>query len=242
MAESNRLISVESQTEHSLTSGKSETRIFVKMYVSAVRDGLIADMGARNWTTLCVIASFMDGKGECYPTQAQIAKGLGVSRQTANKYVNDLLEYRWQEQAVVTAEQARDNGQFTVLKYELNTKYLEPAKINDFAVTSFLMPHGGLVLSMEERIRNRSISGYSRWVDAVKKQADFSCVKCGSKKDLVAHHINNYRDFPEGRTDVSNGACLCSPCHYLFHGIYGMSGTNVLDFENFMRSDCHDEG
>jgi len=88
------------------------------MYVSAVRDGLIADMGPRNWTALCVIASFMDGKGECYPTQAQIAKGLGVSRQSANKYVNDLLEYHWQGQAVVTAIKAREsNGRWENTRY-----------------------------------------------------------------------------------------------------------------------------
>lgn len=110
MNRENRLISVESQTEHSVTTGVSETRIFVKMYVSAVRDGLIADMGPRNWTTLCVVASFMDADGKCYPTQSQIAKGLGVSRQSANKYINDLTEYRWQGQAVVTKVKARDEG------------------------------------------------------------------------------------------------------------------------------------
>lgn len=115
-----KLISVETQTEHSITTGKSETRIFVKMYVNAVRSGLIADMGARNWTTLCVIASFMEASGDCWPTQSQIAKGLGVSRQTANKYVSDLVNYRWQGQAVVTSRKRRgefgrwDNTVYTV--------------------------------------------------------------------------------------------------------------------------------
>jgi hypothetical protein len=117
----NNLVSIESQSEYNLTSGKSETRIFVKMYVSAVRTGLIADMGTKNWTTLCVIASFMNEKGECYPTQGYIADGLGVSRQTANKYVNDLLEYRWHGKPVITAIKGRekggkfDNTRYTVL-------------------------------------------------------------------------------------------------------------------------------
>lgn len=116
-----RLISVESQTEHSLTSGKSETRIFVKMYVDARKAGLIADMGDRNWTTLCIIASFMDERGECYPTQAQIASALNVSRQSANSRVKKLAEYRWQGRPVIEVTKGRtvdgrwDNARYTVL-------------------------------------------------------------------------------------------------------------------------------
>ena len=113
------LVSVERQHEYSIEKGETETRIFVKMYVDAVRSGLIADMGPKNWTTLCVIASFMNEKGECYPTQDQIAKGLGVSRQTANKYVNDLLEYRWQGQPVIRVIKEREKGQFTNNRYTI---------------------------------------------------------------------------------------------------------------------------
>lgn len=111
------LVSVERQTEYSIEKRTSETRIFVKMYVDAVRDGLIADMGPKNWTTLCVIASFMNEKGECYPTQDQIAKGLGVSRQTANKYVSDLLKYRWHGQPVIRVVKIRENGKFSSCRY-----------------------------------------------------------------------------------------------------------------------------
>ena len=44
----NELVSVVSQTEHNLTEGKSETKIYLKMYVDAVRYGLLADMGDNN--------------------------------------------------------------------------------------------------------------------------------------------------------------------------------------------------
>lgn len=116
-----KLISVEAQTEHSLTDGKAETRIFVKMYVDAVKGGLIADMGDSNWRTLCVIASFMDAQGNCWPTQDQIARGLGVSRQAASARIRKLLDYRWQGRSLVTAVKGRtedgkwDNTRYTVM-------------------------------------------------------------------------------------------------------------------------------
>lgn len=119
MTQEQRLVSVESQTEYSVTSGATETRIFVKMYVDAAKAGLIADMGAQNWTTLCVIASFMDAAGNCYPTQEQIARYLGVNRQTANKYVRSLVDYRWRGHPVIRAIRKRDenNGRWESTRY-----------------------------------------------------------------------------------------------------------------------------
>jgi biotin operon repressor len=116
------LVSIETQSEYSLTTGKKETRIFVKMYVDAVKSGLIADMGAERWQTLCVLASFMNEKGECYPTQEQIAKALGISREAANRRIKSLCEYRWNGRPIVVKEKRRDdktqrweNAHYTIL-------------------------------------------------------------------------------------------------------------------------------
>lgn len=117
----NNLVSIEAQTEYSVTNGKSETRIFIKMYVDAVHSGLLADMGDSNWRTLCVIAAHMDVKGNCWPTQDYIAKGLGVSRQAASARIRKLLDYRWQGRPLVEAVKVRtdkgtwDNTRYTVL-------------------------------------------------------------------------------------------------------------------------------
>jgi hypothetical protein len=130
------LVSVETQTEFSATSDQRETRIFLKMYVDAVHSGLLANLGDKNWRTLCVIAAFMDEKGECYPTQAQIAKGLGVSRQAASTRVNTLLKYRWNDRALVTAVKGRspkgkwENTRYTVLPIsQLRIFEAEPEEI-----------------------------------------------------------------------------------------------------------------
>jgi hypothetical protein len=108
------LVSVETQSELSLTTGKKETRIFVKMYVEAVHSGLIADMGPERWQTLCVIAAFMDEKGECYPTQYAIAERLNVARETANRRIKSLCDYTWQGRHVIKkVPQQRDHGKQT---------------------------------------------------------------------------------------------------------------------------------
>jgi hypothetical protein len=113
MSDNKHLVSVETQSELSLTTGKKETRIFVKMYVEAVHSGLIADMGPERWQTLCVIAAFMDEKGECYPTQYAIAERLSVARETANRRIKSLCEYRWQGRAVIEKVQSRDHEKQT---------------------------------------------------------------------------------------------------------------------------------
>lgn len=43
------------------------------------------------------------------------------------------------------------------------------------------------------------------------------CAKCGSTKNLQAHHILHWSMYPKGRDDVSNGMCLCDECHAKEH-------------------------
>jgi hypothetical protein len=116
------LLSVETHREYSITTGKSETRIFVKMYVDAVKSGLIADLGAERWQTLCVLASFMNERGECYPSQDHIANALNVRREAASRRIKSLCEYRWSGRPLVVKEQGRNgansrwkNNRYTIM-------------------------------------------------------------------------------------------------------------------------------
>lgn len=72
MSAKQNLVSVETQSEYSVTTGRRETRIFVKMYVDAVHSGLLADIGDENWRTLCVIAAFSRETDRCnFPAKLQ---------------------------------------------------------------------------------------------------------------------------------------------------------------------------
>lgn len=85
-------------------------RIYFRTYVDTIKSGIIADMGPELWATLNVIAAHMDADGRCYPSQAAIGRLLGVNRQTANKYVQRLLAYRWRGSPVLVAENVREGG------------------------------------------------------------------------------------------------------------------------------------
>jgi biotin operon repressor len=101
------LVSVEFQTEVDLATGHPERRMFVKMYFDARDSGLLADIGDRRWRTVCALATYMDEKGCCYPSQARIAKDLGTTRESVNRRVQELLAYRFQGRPVVVVQKAR---------------------------------------------------------------------------------------------------------------------------------------
>ena len=72
------------------------------------------------------------------------------------------------------------------------------------------------------------------WRKAVYKQDDYTCQMCNSKKNIQAHHIDNYKDFAKQRLEVLNGITLCTRCHKLFHSLYGRKGTTSIHLAEFL--------
>jgi len=107
-----KLVTIEFQKEYDLLEDKWEDRVFVKLYVAARTSGLLATISDRDWKTLCALATFMDAEGNCYPSQAQIAKALGVERETANRRVQGLLNFRFKDKPVVLVEKSRISTEF----------------------------------------------------------------------------------------------------------------------------------
>ncbi len=103
-APAERLVSVETQSEVDLLSGQRAERIFLKLYVAARTSGLLAAISDRDWKTLCTLATYMDAEGYCFPSQAELARALGCSRQMANERVRQLAHFRFQDRAVVLIE------------------------------------------------------------------------------------------------------------------------------------------
>lgn len=77
-----------------------------------------------------------------------------------------------------------------------------------------------------ERNRIQATKKYKEWRKAVYKRDGYKCVLCfvvGNGKNLNADHIKSFKDYPELRTELSNGRTLCVDCHRKTPN-YGRSG------------------
>ncbi len=99
-----QLVTVESQREFDLFSGRKSERTFLKLYVEARTSGLLATISDRDWKTLCTLATYMDADGYCFPSQVELARALGCSRQMANERIRSLSSFRFQGNPVVLVE------------------------------------------------------------------------------------------------------------------------------------------
>jgi len=76
---------------------------------------------------------------------------------------------------------------------------------------------------------------YRLWRKAVYERDDFTCQKTRQRGGkLVAHHINNFSDFPELRTSISNGITLSQESHKEFHKIYGKKNNTLKQLQEYL--------
>ena len=100
-------------------------------------------------------------------------------------------------------------------------------------------PHwkGGVLAHGNER----ATSEYIDWRTSVFQKDLYTCQCCGKKSHkgapvvLNAHHIKNWRDYPEDRYDIQNGITLCEDCHMLFHKIFGKRNNNEQQLQSFIN-------
>lgn len=61
-------------------------------------------------------------------------------------------------------------------------------------------------------------AAYKEWRAEVYKRDHWTCKTCGHKgRDIVAHHVKSFADYPSLRTELSNGITLCRSCHIKLH-------------------------
>lgn len=90
-------------------------------------------------------------------------------------------------------------------------------------------------ISDERRKKRRYDKAIARWALEVKRLNSFTCDTCKkpSTGDMESHHLYNYMDNIEKAVDVTNGVCLCSNCHKLFHKRYGKVKNTPEQYREF---------
>lgn len=99
---SEKILSVSHEIDVDLASSTKQDQTYVRVYNTIFTSGIVKEIGTSGLTTLIALASFVDREGHCYPTQQQIAERIGCHKNTANKYVNDLLAVRIDGKPVVS--------------------------------------------------------------------------------------------------------------------------------------------
>ncbi|MCY8048436.1 helix-turn-helix domain-containing protein [Bacillus haynesii] len=99
-----KMFSISFDKEMNKYTNEVESQVYLRVYTSMFTSGLVAEMGIQNFATLMAISSYMNEDGECFPTQRQLAERMGVHRNSVNRYINALLDFKINGKPVVTRE------------------------------------------------------------------------------------------------------------------------------------------
>lgn len=77
---------------------------------------------------------------------------------------------------------------------------------------------------------------YKDWRFSIFKIYNFSCDICGNSDYVEAHHLYNYKDYPDLRYEKGNGVCLCQSCHIDFHRKYGKKNNTPEQYFEYKKS------
>lgn len=90
-------------------------QIFIKFHKHALTSGLIGALGAERWHTLSALALFMNDRGECFPSQELLAEYLNIRRETVNRRIKSLCEFRWNGMPIIAKQQTKHQTNKTYL-------------------------------------------------------------------------------------------------------------------------------
>ena len=103
----------------------------------------------------------------------------------------------------------------------------------EYFVNSVL--NGEPIVGEDKPIVTRESSEYSQFRTSVLKR-DKVCQCCGSKDDLIVHHLFSFSEYNHLGADTKNGVVLCKECHKRYHSQYGTKKhNNPITFAQFLR-------
>jgi len=129
-----KIVTVEINKEFDVLDKAWENKVFVKLFVAARTSGLLKKISDREFKTLIALALYMNDNGDCYPSQDQVARDLGCSRETANRRIQSLLRFRFKGKPIIQALKKRNkqgkwkNIYYTILPVSQLKIFEKPTK------------------------------------------------------------------------------------------------------------------
>jgi len=94
---------------------------------------------------------------------------------------------------------------------------------------------GNRMANYSENERIRKSNEYVLWRKSIFERDNFICQKYGTiGGKLIAHHINNFSDFPELRLAIDNGITLSKKAHDEFHKKYDKKNNTREQLKEFL--------
>lgn len=90
-------------------------------------------------------------------------------------------------------------------------------------------------LTDKERHDKRDTVENYHFRNSVFERDNYTCIVCGNKGLLNAHHITNYYLDIDNRYNIDNGITMCEKCHKAFHKKYGNKNNNKMQLEEFIK-------
>lgn len=107
--------------------------------------------------------------------------------------------------------------------YECITDYvfykIIPTNIDKDILAMFLLIKNKLDKANKSywNYEDRRSNKYKKWKASVLERDKNKCKICGSKENLVVHHIKHFADNINERYNIDNGITLCKNCHKEVH-------------------------
>ena len=192
-----KLVTVEIQKEYDALEQSWENRVFVKLFVAARTSGLLKKISDREFKTLIALALYMDENGDCYPSQDQIARDLGISRETANRRIQCLLKFRFDDKPILKAVRSRnksgtwENVRYTILPIA-QIKIFEKSSENEPGNNHVTKPSQGPCddpATWQNRHTNKNQSLNKNNLNNVKENAIKNKKKRSPEKEYLAQEM-----------------------------------------------------
>ncbi len=174
-----------------------ENKVFVKLFVAARTSGLLKKISDREFKTLIALSLYMDENGDCYPSQDQVARDLGCSRETANRRIQSLLRFRFNGKSVVQALKKRnkqgkwENIYYTILPVSQLKIFEKPTKkeVENIHVTKSSHRPCDDVAMWQNRHTNYNHTLNKKQINNVKRNAILKKKKRSPEKEFFAKDI-----------------------------------------------------